>query len=134
MFLQYHIIFFSMCHYRIFLELWKLKSRCCLPIAGKMEQNLFLSFSKVRHPILAVFYSENNQQFADFLFSQEWIQNEGSKLARAQNVAECSRGSTCLFGRFNSICCGHVGQFNFRFRKKNEKKRPEFVAPQGMPV
>ena len=73
-----------MYHYRIFPELSKLKSRCFLPIAGKMERNFFSCFSNVRHPILVVFYGENKRHFAEFLFSQEWLQQEGWKHARAQ--------------------------------------------------
>ena len=47
---------------------------------------------------------KNKRHFADFVFLQEWLQQEGWKHARAHFVAECSRGSTCLSGWFGRVC------------------------------
>jgi hypothetical protein len=72
------------------------------------------------------------------LFSQEWLQQEGWKLARAHFVAECSRGfhvSFCMVGTIKTrLAAATLVNLISGSAKSNEKKGPEFVAPQGMPV
>ena len=104
-----------MYHYRISPELSKLKSRCFLPIAGKMERTFFLVFSNVRHPILVDFYSENKRHFANFSFRRiGFNKSDGNMLARILS-RYAAAGSTCLSAWSVTI---KTRLFNFRFRKK----------------
>ena len=134
MFLYYHIMFCSMYHYRIFPELSKLKSRCFLPIAGKMERNFFSCFFKRGASYPRSFLRRKQTTFPRFFVFAGMASTRGMetcprafcrgmqpRVPRVFLVASCRLDSTSV-----NLISGSA--------KSNEKKGPEFVAPQGMPV
>ena len=128
MFLHYHFILCSMYHYRTFLELSKLKSRCFLPIAGKKERNLFSFFFKSEVSYPRSFLRRKQPAFRRFFVFAGMASTRGMP-ARilSRNAAAVPR--VFLVGSTRLAAATSVNLI-LDSAKSNEKKGPQFVAPQ----